>query len=169
MKKAVNYFVTNSDFYSKSINFRFKDKDRSTTMLGGILSILTAISMIYFTIFFGREIWEKKIPIVRFNREYNNHTLINLTKMPIIINVFNYSTQPIENFERTLYIKATFWDTLLDPATGMQYTTLSEVPVMKCQDKNFSMYSDLINNPKSGIPLSTSYCLGDSSVDNYTG
>lgn len=64
--------------------------------------------MIYFTFFFGKEIWEKKNPIVRFNKKYNNYTLINLVDMPIIINVFNYSTQPIENFVRTLYIKATF-------------------------------------------------------------
>lgn len=52
------------DLYSYNLKIKIEGNDNYRTVLGGIISILLFVSYLTGMIYFGKELWEKKHPVV---------------------------------------------------------------------------------------------------------
>ena len=77
------------DIFGRELTFEKDESKNYHTWFGIISSISVFICCIVIGFLFGKEIYERKVPIVSISKEYNNNSTINLDSIPMILLFLN--------------------------------------------------------------------------------
>jgi len=74
-------FIEACDFLAKEFKFQIEGRKKYQTILGGLLSIILTVAVIYISYYFGKELWEHKSPILLEKKSLlDDFPMINLTQ-----------------------------------------------------------------------------------------
>jgi hypothetical protein len=122
---SIKSIISSADIIGLDIGLRHQNRARYNTVPGGILTIMTAIFIIYCVFYFGEDIYHKQKPISRFNKKLSTSKQIPLQDYPIPI-AFISSGIPILNAERYVDISANW---LLMDYTPLNLTSINKYPL----------------------------------------
>jgi hypothetical protein len=91
-------FISTIDFIGQDITFTDKNSKRHKSLPGALFSIAVVISSVVVGSLFGKEIYERKIPLTSNSKEFIDSSAVFLQDLPILFDFkFNNGTS-IENF-----------------------------------------------------------------------
>jgi hypothetical protein len=136
------------DYLAPSMNFKIQRQRYFKTNFGGFGSLIFIFIAIFAFLGFGRDIFEKKLPNVHFNRIFDEEIPItNLTESTFLFSFYDqYSDQPIPEFERRFDIYYDF----LDFTGEMTIEKNFRIPLKKCSKETLKKFKGHYNrNPDS--------------------
>jgi hypothetical protein len=93
--------LRNIDYVGPACTIKIEKRDIYKTSIGGIMTILLLIFSNFSCIGFGRDIIERKKPLVNMNRNINDNLFYNLTDTSFIFTLFNQAdVSPIKDLDR---------------------------------------------------------------------
>ena len=144
----MNYIKT-CDYLSYEAHFTFNDKGdkRYKTLLGGILSLISIIISVSFSIYFSLKLIYKEDSTITYSSERDNS--INITysnKLPFMFRLSD--TYSIALNQYNLYnITLLVWYNQFDNQTNKLIQNYDKIIVEKCNiDNHFSDYKNLFYN-----------------------
>ena len=175
------------DIYGTTSQFTFLRKDLHKTNIGGLLSILTIISIIDSAIYFGYNFYQRTSPYFTYERgfeENQTNYIINNSNLYVAIQIMDLSGKKL-NFTEYFDLKVRYenWFRLnLGDKLNLDYKTLN---IQNCLDfqeyKEFNLNESLcvnISNLSFGgywehnnintIRFELNYCLNKSYCKNIT-
>ena len=85
------------DTFGKNFMFEENNSESYKTLLGSSISILIIVIVSVFSFFFGREIYERKIPVVSSSKEILLNSNIPLKEIPFTVTLIDMLGIPIKN------------------------------------------------------------------------
>ena len=82
------------DVLGSEYTFEVDGSKAFKTVLGSITTIILFIGISAYAYMFGKEVWEKKTPVVSSSSEYIAASRINITDIPVIISIHNIYGAP---------------------------------------------------------------------------
>jgi hypothetical protein len=146
------------DKFGPAVKIKIKGSDSYKTSFGLALTIIYAILGVLTFVAFGRDIIEKKLPSVTFNREITTEAEFNLTSENYFVAFYNqFDNSDVEDFERKFHI---YMQVFYNYAS---YYTEEKYFFQKCQNDTISKKEGLIVRPE------LYYCLPPGTKIKSTG
>lgn len=143
------------DTYGQEYHLTFNKQPKYKTAFGGILSIFTAIIVILCVWVFGREIYEKKNPIVTNTIQIDAKRKNITFKIPFAFTIEQTYGSVIPNYDKYVRFTARYTNTSFTPPSNV--TTFNyPLKMRKCNINDFPSndIGDFMENS-----LSSAYCL----------
>lgn len=158
-----NYFVEMLDLFGPSYNLEHKTSSRYRSISGSIISLLILVSCTILCFMVGKEIYEKKQPIISASQKYINDSTIYFNQLPILFKFSITNGEDISDF--SLYYDTFIYSTSME--TNNKVTTSTEkYGLTECTNKEFYSinndtsynYND-VSSSNSSLPSGTYYCV----------
>jgi hypothetical protein len=162
MKSLFLYFKK-IDFLGPQIGFEYEDSNTYRTTQGAIYSLITFVAAIVITLMFGRELYERKNPIVSENKEFIPESKVYFKDFPVLFSFHYGDTTQVEN-------PNDFYDFFIE-----SYTIDSQSKILvnrnymlnKCQPDSFTSNKDLVKNLISNTSFNY-YCFSTNDNDYFS-
>lgn len=145
------------DFLGNSFGFEHKGTTRFRTLEGACFSMVTITAALIVAIMFGREVYQRKAPVVSLSEEKLTNSRVYMREFPFALMFYDNSVGEIKKPEELFMYRVTKTHvnkTTLFTSTEYNYT------LVKCKDyvEKFTKHQDLINAYSEGSVL-TPYCI----------
>lgn len=133
-----------ADIFGRELMFEEHNVQAYKTFIGATLSIITFITVIIIGILFGREIYERKTPIVIESEELKNSTRINLRDYPLLINFRGDGVRTVDPhslFDLSVIVLH------MSPTNQFRPTSITSGlrALNKCDPKNYTYAQEFVN------------------------
>ena len=107
--KLFQHYLKKFDFFGESFTFRYKDEDKQSTELGGLMNIIFyLVAIIYFGINFKPFLKEKNFTLQYYSTNIEKTEDISLTKMSFAFGLTNQNNTNNESITDFLEIKVNY-------------------------------------------------------------
>jgi hypothetical protein len=155
--KRKNHFIEIFDINGQIINLHLFGKKKYKTFIGSVSGILSLILMIAISIYFVRDLFEKKPLSIVFNEDNNQLPLNNLSNIPFMVALGDLSSNVLDP-EGLYWIDAKVMNYKRVNVNGTSKFTLELIPIKleKCNfSKHFLDQSEIYKN----FPVSNYQCI----------
>ena len=139
----ISKLIRKIDLFGYRFTFEENDNQSYKTTFGGLFTILLIISITIIGFIFGKEIYERKIPIVSFSEEVVQYSRINLTDVPIMFNVkHNGDINSIEELNSKFEFEFILYERLF----GQEESSIRSYfyGLELCNEDSFPAYTQLV-------------------------
>lgn len=154
------------DIFGRELMFEEHNVQAYKTFIGATLSIITFLTVIIIGILFGKEIYERKTPIVIESEELKNSTRISLKDYPILINFRGDGVRTID--PHSLFDMSVI---VLHMSPSNQFSFISMTSGLralnKCDAKNYTYGQDFVNASLQQANLDKDYVYCINHTDEY--
>lgn len=134
-------FLVDADFIGPKYSFESRRSTRFMSYEGAVISILTVIFLSTIAFMFGKEIYERKLPLVSNSEENISHSTILLKEFPIILYLSNIDGSPLENYES--YFEYRIFTTSMNSNNTISIDENS-INFTSCDVNRYSKYNNLV-------------------------
>jgi hypothetical protein len=153
------------DRFGPAVKLKIKGNDSYKSMFGFSLTLLYAILAVLSFIAFGRDIVEKKLPSITFNKEITTEAEFNLTSENYFVAFYNqFDNSDVEDFERKFHMyMQVFYN-------YPSYYTEEKYFLQKCQNYTINKKEGLVVRPElyyclpPGTNIKATGVFGDKSM-----
>jgi len=147
------------DILGPECKIKIQSNDTYKTQTGGLLTLLFIVLGVLAFVAFGRDIIEKKLPRVNFNKVMDNGTILTLTHDNFAFTVINQAdSKPVPEFERKFVPYLDIFDNRDGGYTQQTYN------FTKCTDAAMMAMKNQLR-----VDAKNYYCLPEGTVINITG
>lgn len=149
MKRAFEYL----DYIAPTIGFEHNDSPKFRSVYGAFFSLSAIIASVIIGAMFGKEIYERKIPVVASSEEYVDESLVYLKNLPIVFS-FKTDTSNFVDIED-------YFDIQIDHITVDETRVNRKDQSLKIEECNFSKFNQhgkIFEDNRKGNLLK-SYCM----------
>lgn len=152
--EKLNKYITLLDYFGYPLTFKHNQQITYRTTLGGSLTLLTLIFLVYSFLIFSKDCFNKTNPSVRETNTYDDYTVVDGKKIFFSFYFTDDKFRKIENPEKYLIFHGVITNYTDDISTRT-------VPFVKCDIdrhfKNKGLSTDKLQNKLSN--LNYTYCL----------
>ncbi len=156
--------ITKFDLLGHLITFEHGMNGKYQTIQGGVLSLMIIIATTILTCMFGRDIYERKVPIVTITNSVTNSSLVHLKKLPFFFQ-FLQNGVPMLQTDAKKWFKGSFSVINIDANGKQSINVFSMIP---CDWAVFTEYNnnDLFNTYNNQANY---FCLDLTKADSFSG
>jgi hypothetical protein len=155
----LSYILEKIDQLGMRLNISHKGNETVKTSIGGIFTICVFSFAIYSIIYFGKDIFEKKMPITRFSKSFANESKIYLEDYPMVVYFVDHSGIPIDT-SGILVPDVTLYNATFDEKTQKAGFEIPKMFMEPCDPKlHYGNYDYLFTDPKNKVPQTNTICL----------
>jgi hypothetical protein len=154
----LNVYLQTIDLVSDSVSLRHNKSDRLRSGLGGILTILIVIFLVYCINYFGEDIIKKEKPITTFSKAYQPSSKIYLNNTPVVMAFYNSLGKQYMNIEKYITFVAQRY---YFEAGNIDYTYMNVEPCD--EDRHLGGYKQLFRDNKINVTNGV-YCLNSNTT-----
>lgn len=130
------------DLYGRDLMFEEHNVQAFKTYIGAVLTLITFITLTIIGFLFGREIYQRKIPIVTVSNEILNESLVPLSDFPIVMYFARKNGRNIENIDNYIEVSVNYFK--ISPEKFINSTVYAGV--LPCDPNSFTKHRDYISN-----------------------
>lgn len=153
MSISLSYILKLCDFYAPSVEINYNGNYKYKTALGGICTILTIFILIYFTIFFSKDMINKTNPrLISYNKFINNKSEIeNIDNSNFLVAVQLWHLENTNiNLTDNDYFRITAHSVDRKILRG-ETSEIVPINIGKCDEKYFKSFDEIDINYKNLI------------------
>ena len=131
------------DFIGPLLTFEDNDSVRFKSIQGALFSFSIVITVMIISIMFGKEIYERKIPLITISNENLKESIIKLSEFPIILEFRDKQGNPIHDFNQ--FIKFFTLEIQMDSNNKISQKS-NDFGLIDCNSKTFKNYTKDVEN-----------------------
>mmetsp|Transcript_16643 Transcript_16643/g.17332 ORF Transcript_16643/g.17332 Transcript_16643/m.17332 type:complete len:889 (+) Transcript_16643:1-2667(+) len=122
------------DFMGPLYSFEIEDSTRYRSVAGATFSVLVLVSIVVLSAFFGKELLERRHPVVAINHDYTKESRLYMNEFPILFQFNTLEGNAVNNMfdYLTPFIKNTYEDE--NKKINISY---NEFGIVNCNTKHF--------------------------------
>ncbi len=144
------------DLVGDQVNILFNGHKRVKSSIGGVLTLLIIIFIVYCCIYYGEDLINKKNPITRFSKETNSMS-IPLTELSHAIGFVTNTGVIKTDIENYLDIRAKLFIVTVNNKTLQGDISFRTLIVERCTAESYGKKKDIFTDPKNAIPYTQGY------------
>jgi len=149
MLRCINSLLHLADFFGRTYSFESDYSQTFKTSIGGLISILLIISVSIIGFFFGKDIYERKMPITASSQAFLSpaDTQISLTEIPLIITFHRNGGLPLLNYDKIFQMEMQILNVFQNATTS----TKAYPGFIECDSNNYGINQDYVNKTVSNL------------------
>lgn len=134
------FYLMKADFFSENISLNFNESKRLNSSFGVFLTIIVASLSLILCLMFGRDVYQRKNPVISESTLFNENSIIKKNKMLFFFN-FRYNEGTIQpDLDKYIDFKLLSLNLSNSVIVGNKYINLEMVP---CSDSHFENYANI--------------------------
>lgn len=169
MKEKLNVFanfVKQLDFIGPEYRFEEDSSSRYQSFAGFLFSLLCGISCVIIGTFFGKEIYEKKLPAVNISQQFVKNSDIFLNEFPIMFSFLSSKGDEIKLNDIYKYLDVEIYSQSMDEK-GIVSVDENIYKFDHCHNVKFNRYNDLVNDKLKNALNKSLFCLENTNSSLY--
>lgn len=153
---SIQSYFLHMDFIGPQFTFEHNESNRYKTLEGSIISALTIVTLSVVAFLFGKEIYERKYPIVNVSFDNTSYSLIYFNKFPLMFYFSDYEGNVISDFSSiyTPVIRSISMNN-----AGTVTVKNSTMNIVDCKSKQYDASVKSLVDLELSNRNSTLYCL----------
>lgn len=144
--KEIYSFIRKLDFVSPEVKLRTYGESRFKTLLGGIISLIMIIAVIFLTAYFLKIMFNRELIWVTYNELLNSNPFFNLTKYPIYFSLVDNAGNMIKDIDNLIEIKTELISNSFYKKNSTFILNSDFIQMKNCDfDKKFWCFSDEVD------------------------
>ena len=129
-----------ADIFGRNLMFEEHNSQIYKTHIGGVASIISCLAISIFTIILGRELYQRKTPLVTNSIEISENPILKISDFPLMFLFFDSNIRPIKNVSEVLNVEVQY----IENTSNKQPIVKNFPGLLPCDYNNYNFNKEFV-------------------------